>query len=171
MPEVTVRQWAGIFGPPKLPREIVERLNKEVNAALKRPDVIEKLLSYGYSPEGSTPERPVETNARGPGAVAPAGTRRPASRWNESSRSHRQRAGALAVSVAEAQQRGAIRLSMPSGRALGGLVRPAQARFEPQCVHQRHVRCPDTRRAANRREGAPAPELERVRQRAREMRE
>ena len=61
-PEVTVRQWAGIFGPPKLPREIVERLNKEINAALKRPDVVEKLLSYGYSPEGSTPERLLETN-------------------------------------------------------------------------------------------------------------
>ena len=61
-PEVTVRQWAGIYGPAKLPRPIVERLNKEINAALKRPDVIEKLLSYGYSPEGSTPERLLEIN-------------------------------------------------------------------------------------------------------------
>ena len=61
-PEVTVRQWAGMFGPPKMPRDIVERLNKEINAALKRPDVIEKLLVYGYSPEGSTPERLLEIN-------------------------------------------------------------------------------------------------------------
>jgi tripartite-type tricarboxylate transporter receptor subunit TctC len=42
--------------------EIVARLNKEVNALLKRPDVIEKLQSYGYSPEGSTPERLLEIN-------------------------------------------------------------------------------------------------------------
>ena len=61
-PEVTVRQWAGIFGPPKLPREIVERLNKEINAALKRPEVYEKLQSYGYAAEGSTPERLLEIN-------------------------------------------------------------------------------------------------------------
>ena len=61
-PEVTVRQWAGVFGPPNLPKEIVARLNKEVNAALQRPDVIAKLQSYGYSPEGSTPERLLELN-------------------------------------------------------------------------------------------------------------
>jgi len=62
VPQVTVRQWAGVFGPPNLPREIVARLNKEVNAAVKRPDVIEKLQSYGYAPEGSTPERLLEIN-------------------------------------------------------------------------------------------------------------
>ena len=62
VPEVTVRQWAGVFGPPNLPKEIVARLNKEVNAALQRPDVIAKLQSYGYSPEGSTPERLLELN-------------------------------------------------------------------------------------------------------------
>ena len=62
VPEVTVRQWAGIYGPPNLPKEIVARLNKEVNAALQRPDVIAKLQSYGYSPEGSTPERLLEVN-------------------------------------------------------------------------------------------------------------
>jgi tripartite-type tricarboxylate transporter receptor subunit TctC len=62
VPQVSVRQWAGVFGPPKLPRPIVERLNKEVNAALKRPEVLEKLQSYGYAAEGSTPERLFEIN-------------------------------------------------------------------------------------------------------------
>jgi len=62
VPQVTVRQWAGVYGPPKMPREIVERLNKEVNAALKRPDVLEKLQGYGYAAEGSTPERLLEIN-------------------------------------------------------------------------------------------------------------
>jgi tripartite-type tricarboxylate transporter receptor subunit TctC len=62
VPQVTVRQWAGVFGPPRLPREIVERLNKEVNVAVSRADVREKLQSYGYAAEGSTPERLLEIN-------------------------------------------------------------------------------------------------------------
>src|SRR3954469_16635587 len=62
VPQVTVRQWAGVFGPPKMPREVVQRLNAEVNAALKRPEVLEKLQSYGYAAEGSTPERLFEIN-------------------------------------------------------------------------------------------------------------
>ena len=62
VPQITVRQWAGIFGPPKMPREIVERLNKEINAALKRQDVLDRLQSYGYAAEGSTPERLLEIN-------------------------------------------------------------------------------------------------------------
>src|SRR5258706_359288 len=62
VPQVTVRQWAGVFGPPKLPREIVARLNKEVNAAVNRADVREKLQSYGYAAEGSTPKRRAQIN-------------------------------------------------------------------------------------------------------------
>jgi tripartite-type tricarboxylate transporter receptor subunit TctC len=62
VPQVTVRQWAGVFGPPGMPRDIVQRLNQEVNAALKRPDVLEKLQSYGYAAEGTTPERLLQIN-------------------------------------------------------------------------------------------------------------
>src|SRR5258706_9223204 len=36
-PRGTVRQWAGVVGPPKLPPGIVERLNKENNGPLQRP--------------------------------------------------------------------------------------------------------------------------------------
>ena len=62
VPQVTVRQWAGVFGPAKLPREVVERLNRELNAVVKRPEVIEKMQSYGYAAEGSTPEQLFEIN-------------------------------------------------------------------------------------------------------------
>ena len=62
LPQVTVRQWAGVYGPAKLAREIVERLNRELNAVVKRPEVVEKMQSYGYAAEGSTPERQLEIN-------------------------------------------------------------------------------------------------------------
>src|SRR5919198_17998 len=62
LPQVTVRQWAGVYGPPKLAREIVEGLNRDVNAVVKRPEVVEKMQSYGYAAEGSTPERQLEIN-------------------------------------------------------------------------------------------------------------
>jgi tripartite-type tricarboxylate transporter receptor subunit TctC len=62
VPQVTVRQWAGVFGPPKMPRDIVDRLNKEIGVLLKRPDVLDKLQSYGYAAESSTPERLLEIN-------------------------------------------------------------------------------------------------------------
>ena len=62
LPQVTVRQWAGVYGPAKLPRDIVMRLNRELNAVVKRPEVVERMQSYGYAAEGSTPERLLEIN-------------------------------------------------------------------------------------------------------------
>jgi tripartite-type tricarboxylate transporter receptor subunit TctC len=56
VPQVTVRHWAGVFGPAKLPGELVTRLNREISTALGRADVKEKFLSFGYAIEGSTPE-------------------------------------------------------------------------------------------------------------------
>ncbi len=62
LPQVTVRQWAGVYGPAKLAREIVERLNRDLNVIVKRPDVIAKMQSYGYAAEGSTPGELYEIN-------------------------------------------------------------------------------------------------------------
>jgi tripartite-type tricarboxylate transporter receptor subunit TctC len=62
VPQVTIRQWAAVYGPPKMPREIVERLNRELSAAVRRPEVIERMQSYGYAAESSTPERVLEIN-------------------------------------------------------------------------------------------------------------
>jgi tripartite-type tricarboxylate transporter receptor subunit TctC len=62
IPQITLRHWAAVFGPPGVPRDIVERLNREMHAALKRPDVLDKLQSYGYAAETSTPERLLEIN-------------------------------------------------------------------------------------------------------------
>jgi len=62
VPQVTIRQWAGIYGPAKLPRPIVEHLNKALSAVVKRPDVVEKMQSYGYIADFSTPQQLLEIN-------------------------------------------------------------------------------------------------------------
>lgn len=38
-PELVVTTWYGLSGPAKLPRDIVEKLNREVNAAMREPEV------------------------------------------------------------------------------------------------------------------------------------
>jgi tripartite-type tricarboxylate transporter receptor subunit TctC len=62
VPGVYAGAWYGVMAPAGTPREIVERLNREVTAAVKRPDVIERMQSYGYVAESSTPERLLEIN-------------------------------------------------------------------------------------------------------------
>lgn len=46
----------GFFAPAGTPRPIVERLNKEIRAALAAPDVREKLVTMGNDVVGSSPE-------------------------------------------------------------------------------------------------------------------
>jgi tripartite-type tricarboxylate transporter receptor subunit TctC len=40
--------WQGLSAPAGTPSEIVQRINKEVNKALTKPDVVAKLASMGY---------------------------------------------------------------------------------------------------------------------------
>ena len=46
--------WNGMAVPAKTPRAIVERLNKEINLALKDPEVKAKFQSVGIDPKGGT---------------------------------------------------------------------------------------------------------------------
>ena len=48
--------WNGIVGPAKMPRDIVERLNREIVRALNLPDVKEKVAAQGNDIIGDTPE-------------------------------------------------------------------------------------------------------------------
>jgi tripartite-type tricarboxylate transporter receptor subunit TctC len=47
--------WNGIAAPARTPPAIVERLNKEVNAALASPEVKQRLHGLGVEARGSTP--------------------------------------------------------------------------------------------------------------------
>ena len=48
--------WYGLLAPAKTPRQIINKLNSELGAALKLPDVREKLLAQGLEPTPTTPE-------------------------------------------------------------------------------------------------------------------
>jgi tripartite-type tricarboxylate transporter receptor subunit TctC len=57
MPQFRLTSWAGVFGPAKVPREIVERLNREFVAAMARPEVQQGMDKLGVILTGSTPEQ------------------------------------------------------------------------------------------------------------------
>ena len=49
--------WHGLIGPKGLPRPIVERVNGELNKALKAKDMEDKLAADGVSPAGGTSDQ------------------------------------------------------------------------------------------------------------------
>ncbi len=51
-----VSSWAALQGPAGMPREIAERLSREVAAALNKPEVREALLKQNVIPAPSSPE-------------------------------------------------------------------------------------------------------------------
>lgn len=57
VPQYTISNWMGLIGPAKLPRDIVDRVNREFGAALRRPEVIEALQKQAFMPNPSTPEQ------------------------------------------------------------------------------------------------------------------
>jgi tripartite-type tricarboxylate transporter receptor subunit TctC len=55
-PNATLVAWFGLFGPANLPETIVERLSREINAALLLPDVRTQLERQIVEPQGSSPQ-------------------------------------------------------------------------------------------------------------------
>jgi tripartite-type tricarboxylate transporter receptor subunit TctC len=57
MPQFRLTSWAALFGPAKMPRDVVERLNREFNAAMGRAEVQNGMDKLGVILNGSTPEQ------------------------------------------------------------------------------------------------------------------
>lgn len=60
LPNALYNFWIGAFAPAKTPKPIVDRLNREVVAALERKDIAEKIRNLGGEP---APMTPAEFNA------------------------------------------------------------------------------------------------------------
>jgi tripartite-type tricarboxylate transporter receptor subunit TctC len=56
LPPFPINPWIALFVPAKTPREIVERLSRDANLALRRADVRAQLDNQGFEGAGSTPE-------------------------------------------------------------------------------------------------------------------
>jgi tripartite-type tricarboxylate transporter receptor subunit TctC len=57
MPQFNIVLWQGLVGPAGLPRPIVERLNREFNAAMKRPEVIAAMDAQAFTLVPGPPEQ------------------------------------------------------------------------------------------------------------------
>ena len=56
VPDFAILPWVAMFAPGKTPPAIVDRLSREVAAAMKRPDVREGLDRAAFDYESSTPQ-------------------------------------------------------------------------------------------------------------------
>jgi len=56
VPDFVVSSWVGLLAPAKTPPAVIERLNRELNAALVAPETVEQLAKLGIAPTPGTPE-------------------------------------------------------------------------------------------------------------------
>jgi tripartite-type tricarboxylate transporter receptor subunit TctC len=56
VPGYQASSWNGISAPAKTPRAVIDRLNREINAAVAAPDVKQRLQELGVEARASTPE-------------------------------------------------------------------------------------------------------------------
>lgn len=57
LPAVNVALWYGLMAPAGTPPDIIARINREVNQALKSPDVLERFAAQGTEALGGSPEQ------------------------------------------------------------------------------------------------------------------
>jgi tripartite-type tricarboxylate transporter receptor subunit TctC len=57
VPNYAVAGWNGIAVPAKTPRDIIMKLNAEVNAAVAQADIKSKFIDLGVTAKGNTPEQ------------------------------------------------------------------------------------------------------------------
>lgn len=55
--DLEVETWYGVFAPAGTPAPIVAKLNAELNAVLRQPEIRELLAKQGMAAAGGTPER------------------------------------------------------------------------------------------------------------------
>jgi tripartite-type tricarboxylate transporter receptor subunit TctC len=57
MPKFSLTSWAGLFGPAKMPKDVLDRLNREFVAAMAKPEVLATMEKQGFFLTSSSPEK------------------------------------------------------------------------------------------------------------------
>jgi tripartite-type tricarboxylate transporter receptor subunit TctC len=57
VPGYEATSWNAVAAPAKTPKAVIDRLNREVNAAIALPDVRQRLIGLGVEPRAGTPEQ------------------------------------------------------------------------------------------------------------------
>ncbi len=55
LPGFDVNPWFGLMGPKNMPREIVEKINRDVNALLRQRETAERFAAQGAEPYATSP--------------------------------------------------------------------------------------------------------------------
>ena len=53
---VPITPWGGLFGPPKMPKEIVDRVGRELAIVLAKAEVKDAFGRLAFEPRSSTPQ-------------------------------------------------------------------------------------------------------------------
>jgi tripartite-type tricarboxylate transporter receptor subunit TctC len=56
VPDFEATSWVALLAPPKTPRAVVDKLNRELNAVLRDPVTVDKLATLGIVTTPGTPE-------------------------------------------------------------------------------------------------------------------
>ena len=56
LPPLTAGTWAALFAPAKVAPEIVQRMNRELLAAMQKPEVRERITALGFELAGTSPD-------------------------------------------------------------------------------------------------------------------
>ena len=57
---IAVQPFAGLYGPVNLPRDIVERLARDMQAVMARQEVRDGVAKFAFEAQSSTPEQLLE---------------------------------------------------------------------------------------------------------------
>lgn len=54
--KLSITPWGGVFGPARMPKEVADRLAREIARVLQRPEVREGFGKIAFDPKSSTPD-------------------------------------------------------------------------------------------------------------------